>query len=212
MAAYLVEGGMLNKRIPIVIRAVLGLLPLLAACSRYDVIPSRYEQQINRSLTFEQIQSAPRSHIGELVVWGGEVLSTARVEDRTRLELRQLPLTKEHIPIMDGQPDRRFFAFQHNDDRFNPAALKKGALLTIVGEVTGSMKEQVGEADYQYPTVEIKNLTAWGIRRRRRTSIAIHTMEDSSPDIHHVMTMDVSVIFSNASCPHSHSPFSDRDL
>jgi outer membrane lipoprotein len=82
--------------------AVLGVavaLMLLSSCDRYNVIPNHLEKQVNRDVTFEQVKASPSSYNGTLVVMGGEVISAKRLEDRTRIEVLQLPLNNDYIPI-----------------------------------------------------------------------------------------------------------------
>jgi outer membrane lipoprotein len=43
----------------------------------------------------------------------------------------------------------------------DPAILKEGTPITIVGEVTGSSPGSIGETPYEYPTLSIKDLTVW---------------------------------------------------
>ncbi len=66
---------------------------LLLACSRYEVIPDDLRGEVDRTVTFEQVKGSPSSYKGRLIVVGGEVLSVKRLEDRTRLEVLELPLT-----------------------------------------------------------------------------------------------------------------------
>jgi outer membrane lipoprotein len=137
-------------------------------CSRYDVIPDRLEQRVEKNVTFEQIQAAPSSEKGALVVLGGEVLSAKRLDEKTRLELLQLPLSDDHIPITDRSRSKgRFYAFDAGKEILDPATLQAGTPVTIVGEVTGAVNGKIGESDYQYPTLLIKDLTKWDKREVR---------------------------------------------
>ena len=138
---------------------------ILSACSRYDVIPDQLEKQVDKNVTFEQIKAAPASQKGTLVVLGGEVLTAKRLDANTRIELLQLPLSDDNIPITDrSQSKGRFYAFDAGKEILDPATLTPGTPVTIVGEVTGAMTGKIGESDYQYPTLLIKDLTKWNKR------------------------------------------------
>ncbi|HZS12452.1 MAG TPA: Slp family lipoprotein, partial [Nitrospirales bacterium] len=43
----------------------------------------------------------------------------------------------------------------------DPATMVPGMPITIVGEVTGSQVGKLDEADYRYPTVEIRHVHVW---------------------------------------------------
>jgi outer membrane lipoprotein len=147
--------------------AAIGML-MMSGCSRYDVIPANLEKQVSKHVTFEQIQAAPAAHRGELVVLGGEVLSATRLAEKTRVELLQLPLSDEMIPITDRSRSRgRFYAFDAGKEILDPATLQAGTPVTIVAEVTGAMNGKVDESEYRYPTMQIKDLTKWDKREAR---------------------------------------------
>ena len=45
------------------------------------------------------------------------------------------------------------------------ATIVAGSRVTIVGEVTGAVLEKMDEADYRYPTVDVKHLHRWEARQ-----------------------------------------------
>ena len=139
-------------------------------CSRYDVIPNQLEKQVSKNVAFNEIEHSPSSYKGQLVVLGGEVLSTKRLVDRTQIEVLQLPLTDEYIPITDdrSQSQGRFYAYDGGREILDPAILPEGTPITLVGEVTGATMGNVGEAEQRYPTVRIKDLTKWDKTEVRR--------------------------------------------
>jgi outer membrane lipoprotein len=145
--------------------AVLGVavaLILLSSCDRYNVIPSHLEKQVNRDVMFEQVKASPSSYNGTLVVMGGEVISAKRLEDRTRIEVLHLPLNNDYIPIPErGESKGRFIAVDRGKEILDPAILKEGTPITIVGEVTGSKIGSIGESQYEFPVLSIKDLTVW---------------------------------------------------
>jgi outer membrane lipoprotein len=153
------------------IRVSAGLIALclLSACSTYDVIPKQYEKQVNKNVTFEEIKSSPQSYQGELVVLGGEVLKATRLEDKTRVEVLQLPLGEEHVPLTEkSRSQGRFYAFDTGKEILDPAVLEEGTPITIIGEVTGVTTGKLDESRYQYPTIRIKDLTKWDRNEMRR--------------------------------------------
>ncbi|HKN86559.1 MAG TPA: Slp family lipoprotein [Nitrospiraceae bacterium] len=65
----------------------LVVLMVLSGCSRYHIIPNQLEKQGRKNGTFEQIKAASAAQKGALVVLGGDVLSTKRLEEKTCIEL-----------------------------------------------------------------------------------------------------------------------------
>jgi outer membrane lipoprotein len=105
-----------------------------------------------------------------LVVLGGEILSTKRLADKTQIEVLQLPMNEDYIPITDDElrSKGRFYAYDGGQEIVDPAILPEGTLVTVVGEVTGSTMGTIDEAEHRYPTVRIKDLTKWEKSEVRR--------------------------------------------
>jgi outer membrane lipoprotein len=107
--------------------------------------------------TFTQIKAAPDSYKGHTVTWGGEVLAAKRLKEGTRIEILQLPLDSSEHPAEDlTKSQGRFVALQH--EFLDPATIPPGTLLIVTGDVTGSVTLPLDEAEYTYPTVDVKKL------------------------------------------------------
>lgn len=141
-----------------------GILPavllVLPACAGKSGIPPALEQQIDRTVSFAQVKEAPATHLGTVLILGGEVLDATRLKDRTRLTMLQLPTSGNHKPTRDRTQSRgRFLAFQA--EFLDPATVPAGTRVTIVGKVSGAITELLDEMDYTYPTVTIQFLKVW---------------------------------------------------
>lgn len=135
---------------------------LMSSCHRQQVIPDSLKAHVNQTVTFEQIKSSPTSYQGKLVVLGGEVLSATRLEGITRVEVLQLPLTDDLAPMMERTYSKgRFMAFDTGQKILNPAILEEGTPVTIVGEVKPPAEAPVGERQYEFPTLVIRDVTVW---------------------------------------------------
>lgn len=158
---------MVTNRRPWVL--LLAAVFVVSGCSRYDVIPDRLEPQINKNVTYQEVEHSPTNYKGQTVVFGGEVLSTKRLADKTQVEVLQLPLSDEYIPIDEDRTrsNGRFLAYDTGREILDPATLPKETLVTVVGEVTGSRTAKVDGQEYEYLTVRIKDLTTWDKRRAR---------------------------------------------
>ena len=142
----------------------MAMLVLVAGCASSFIIPEPLEQQIDKGVTFNQVLDSPDSYRGKLVVWGGEVLNAKAVKGGTQLEVLQLPLDEDQGPVTERVESKgRFMAWQK--EFLDPATIADGTRVTVVGEVTGASVEKMDEADYRYPTVDVKHLHRWEGRR-----------------------------------------------
>ncbi len=136
------------------------MLVVWSGCASSDVVPESLESQIDKNLTFEQILESPDSYRGRIFVVGGEVLKAKRLKEGTQLEVLQLPLDDDQRPVGQRTGSRgRLLADQL--EFLDPATFPDGTPVTMVAEVTGATTDRLDEAEYRYPTVEIKHLHIW---------------------------------------------------
>lgn len=140
---------------------------VLSGCNRYHVIPDHLVSQVNKALTYEQVKAAPAVTRGQIVVWGGEVLNAVRETERTVVEVLELPLNKDLIPLDNRASSRgRFFAMDSRGEIIDPAIFKEGSRITVIGEIVGLKTDTLDKAAYDYPIVAIRDMTLWdeGVR------------------------------------------------
>lgn len=141
-------------------------MPLLAVtggCASTSIVPEPLAQQVDKTVTFSQVLESPDSYRGKMVVWGGEVLKAKALKGGTQLEVLQLPLDDDQGPVSDRMESKgRFLAWQ--SEFLDPATMKDGTRVTVVGEVTGASIDKMDEADYRYPTLDVKHLHRWEAR------------------------------------------------
>ncbi|HKN86400.1 MAG TPA: Slp family lipoprotein [Nitrospiraceae bacterium] len=141
--------------------AIMGVM-LATGCNRYHVIPDDLKGTVNRGVNFDQVKSSPSSYQGEVIVLGGEILSAKRLEDKTLIEVLQLPLKDDLTPTTERTESKgRFVAFDSGTEIVDPAILKEGTPVTIIGEVKPPTKGHVGESQYEFPTLAIRDMTVW---------------------------------------------------
>jgi len=142
---------------------VIGLLAVTVGCAT-SVIPESLEPQVDKAVTFSQVLESPDSYHGRVVVWAGEVLKAKAMKGGTQLEVLQLPLDDEQRPVTGRMESKgRFLALQH--EFLDPATMTDGTRVTIVGEITGASVEKIDEADYRFPTLDVKHLHRWDAKR-----------------------------------------------
>ena len=116
-----------------------GTLPtlffVLPACAGPSIIPMEIESRIDPTVSFAQVKEAPTTHVGTVIVLGGEVLDATRLKDRTRLTMLQLPIVRRYEPTMDRTQSQgtvscvsnRIFRSGHGADR-NPSDDRRGSV------------------------------------------------------------------------------------
>ena len=146
---------------------------VVSGCNRYQVIPEQWANRINKQLTYEQVKAAPDATRGQIVVWGGEVLNAVRDNERTTIEVLELPLNKDHIPLESRASSRgRFLVLDSRGEIIDPAIFKEGSKITVIGEVLGIRTETLDKAAYDFPVVAIRDMTMWDESTRSNYPLA----------------------------------------
>ncbi|MEX0607100.1 MAG: Slp family lipoprotein [Halofilum sp. (in: g-proteobacteria)] len=155
---------------PTVIRAfALGavLLLLAAGCASGPLKTEGVARDLDPG------EGASPEHVGATVLWGGVVVNSENLADRTRLEIVGYPLD-EHSqrPLTEAEPQGRFLAYR--DGYLETAEYGRGRRVTVRGEVTGSEEGRIGEARYTYPAVAVEQLELWQEPRERSSRPRFH--------------------------------------
>jgi outer membrane lipoprotein len=103
---------------------------------------------------------------GRVVAWGGMIVSSRNLTDRTQLEILGYPLDRQNRPDLDAKPFGRFLAVYPG--YLETADFKEGRLVTVVGRLTGTHAGQVGEAHYVYPLVNAERIQLWSLPGQSR--------------------------------------------
>jgi outer membrane lipoprotein len=134
----------------------------LSACSTYQVVPKQLRNEVRRDVQFTQVEQAPDWYKGQTVVWGGEVLKVSRGGENTTVEVFHLPLDRTLRPLDAPTASRgRFIAIDGHGDIADADKLRKGTLVTVIGEVRGLMTIRVDQDTHDVPALLIRDMTAW---------------------------------------------------
>jgi len=148
----------------------IALLCFIAgACQSKDVIPDRLEGRVDRDLRYSDIKGHPDDYRGKLMLAGGKVLSAKRTQEGTRLEVLQIPLSEDLMPIsQDTESKGRFVVIDRGDQVSDPAVFNdEKKRVTVVGEVLGTTTIQIDEVQQQVPELKMKHVTVWDWDRTR---------------------------------------------
>lgn len=136
---------------------ILSLFFWMTGCAH--VISSQMREAARRDLPFSAVRSNPESYQGQTVIWGGQILDTLNEEGLTLIKVLQIPLDYTDMPEDEEESQGRFIA--RIDGYADPEIYRKGRMLTLAGTITGKKIEPLGNMDYVYPLVDIKEIHLW---------------------------------------------------
>lgn len=135
----------------------LALCLVLAGCG--PILSQQTMDEVDRSITFEELLQNPVSYKGRVVLVGGRIIRTTVKENETWIEVLQLPLGSRDRPQQDGHSSGRFLA------RFNgfqdPDVYAPDVYLTMAGVVEGVKPLPIGQAMYNYPVLNPIEIHVW---------------------------------------------------
>lgn len=135
---------------------------LFTACAtgpRFD------DTGINKALTPAKVIQDFGAARGQKVRWGGVIISSSNLPDRTQLEVLAYPLDDDARPQGAAGPLGRFLATKSG--YLETVDYAPGRLVTITGQVHDVRQNKIGEATYNYPVLAIDQAYLWPEERRR---------------------------------------------
>jgi outer membrane lipoprotein len=163
--------------ITILVLLLSGLL-ILSSCAEsahqvlrkgnLNEVPPELGKQIDDSVAFADLRAAPGNYVGRVIMVGGVVIRAKRMENRTEIEVLQLPAEAEGLSTTARlRSEGRFLAVR--EEFLDPATVPPGTPITIVGVVSGSITRPLDDSEYTYPILEIKHLTDWSTVASQRS-------------------------------------------
>lgn len=135
------------------------IIAVVFAAGCAPAIPKETRSLVTFYGSFPELQQAPGDYVGEVAMYGGEIIKTAPGESSSEIIVLQLPLNDDGRPQRDKGSQGRFLV---RANRFlDPAVYKENALLTVVGRIKGSEVRPIGSYDYRYPVLEALYLKLW---------------------------------------------------
>lgn len=121
--------------------------------------PSSISQAEVDDLSLAQVRGAGDTYLESTVRWGGVITEVENKADRTWVFLVDRELRDHEQPITDSASDGRFIASFNGF--IDPLVYKVGRPLTVVGNIEGSTVRAIGEYDYQFPIVNVRDSHLW---------------------------------------------------
>ncbi|MCK6262033.1 Slp family lipoprotein [Vibrio sp. ZSDE26] len=136
-------------------------LLFISACSSLpEVLSSDDEQLISDYATWINIEpkTTPQVRLG------GVIANVTNLEDKTRIEIVNLPISSSAKPDINQQPNGRFVGYV--DGFLEPMAYGKGQLISVIGQSSGTEDFKVGESEQVAPVMTITGHHLWKIQER----------------------------------------------
>ena len=139
---------------------VVSLVLVLTACGGCAANPAAFlSQALVDDVSLAQARNATDVYIGSTVRWGGVVTEVENKADKTWVFVVGRELRDDEKPITDGDSEGRFIA--SFDGFVDPLVYKSGRPLTVVGSIEGSTVRAIGEYDYRFPVVAVRDSYLW---------------------------------------------------
>lgn len=127
------------------------------------VISKQVREQVNPDITLEEVFKDPERFEGETIIVSGDIIETEVTKEGTLLKILQHPAGFRGRPKDGDKSEGRLLAIA--DFYLDPYVYKKGREVTIGGEVQGIRSLPLGEIQYNYPVIRIKDIYLWPIER-----------------------------------------------
>ncbi len=141
----------------------------LSACSS---LPENLDTTNESVVTDYQTWVSMKDSTDVEVRLGGVIASVTNLENRTRVEVVNLPIDSVGKPDINLDPEGRFVAYV--DGFVDPVSLAQGRLITFLGQSQESEVAKVGDYDYRFPVLKSKGFHLWRIEER----IIMHDYDD----------------------------------
>jgi outer membrane lipoprotein len=130
---------------------------LLAGCAH--VISKEVLQEVDASLTFAHVSKDPEAYKGKTVLFGGDIIETQNLSDKTQIVVLQRPLGSRGEPSAGDVSEGRFIIT--TPGFLDPAIYGPGRKITVAGTVVGKEVRPLGEIEYTYPIIEKREFYLW---------------------------------------------------
>lgn len=148
--------------IPRICRRVgVGIL-IIGLCGCTYAVSKKYRQEADPELSYDKVKENPKAFAGAIVIWGGKIVDTVNHAGGTDLIVLEIPLENGEVPSGSVQESRgRYIA--RSGQFLDPEIYSRGKLITLAGEVDGQETRPLGQMQYTYPILLIRELHTWKI-------------------------------------------------
>ena len=133
------------------------VLGLLSGCAH--AVSRGVLKQVDRKITFVALLKDPNAYKGKVVLLGGIIVNSINKQEGTLLEVYETALDRDGKPLNTDKSEGRFLALYQG--YLDSEIYAKGRKVTIAGTVQGEKVQQLGEIQYHYPYLIVKEIRLW---------------------------------------------------
>ena len=149
----------MNNRTAAIYAIMLAVsLGLASGCASFPM-SKEIRAQADKKVTFKKVLADPDAYKGKTVIWGGEIIQVVNLVQGTELIILDSPLDRSEFPLGPEYSSGRFIA--RTDSFLDPAIYKENGKVTMGGIIEGKETRVLGQGQYSYPIVEIKEIRVW---------------------------------------------------
>jgi outer membrane lipoprotein len=113
----------------------------------------------DKTITFEMLQAEPDAFTGKLLILGGTLSHITSTKEGVLLEVVQKPLDYWGRPKRTDRTGGRFLV--RSAKRLDAMIFAPGRDITVAAEVEGTRGKALGDLEYSYPVVVLRELKLW---------------------------------------------------
>jgi len=155
-----------NNTYHIILTLIIMGYSLFSLTSCAPVISKQLREQVAKELTLQVVLKDPEAYKGKTVLWSGVIISSVNLKEGTMIELLQKPADMQEKPKDVDESEGRFLAL--NPGYLDIAIYNGGRKVTIVGEIQGKKVQPLGEIEYIYPMIKVKEIHLWPVEKEDR--------------------------------------------
>jgi outer membrane lipoprotein len=130
---------------------------LLQAC--FSPISRELRKEARKDANFPVVLRNPGAYEGASVIWGGIVIWAQARDGTGEITVLETPLQYPGIPASAGESRGRFLA--RISGVLDPAIYDRGTPITVGGRITGVERRPLGQIQYAYPVLDVKEVHVW---------------------------------------------------
>ena len=140
------------------------LFLIFAGCA--PLISRELRKELSPYITFKQVIKDPDAHKGKTILISGIILGSRNTKEGTLIEILQKPADIGGRPKDVDDSDGRFLALY--DGYLDVAIYNQGREAVVAGEVMEKRTLPLGEIEYTYPLISMKEIHLFKVRKEGR--------------------------------------------
>ena len=127
-------------------------------------LPKAMKNEPYKDVGLNTVKADFASYMEMPLRWGGKIINVTNKENLSQVQLLFYPLNRLGRPSITVKTEGRFMISAN--EFLDPAVYKEGVEVTVLGVLTGKIKQQVGEKILTLPVLSIKHIHLWPDRRQ----------------------------------------------